>query len=238
VTAEREAMRDAVVTAVAGLVAATVAACAVGGHYGVAAGAVVLAALLGQLPGMLAAVAVVRRRPRTTTPADRVTLARAALAGCMAATAVLGVTDAVTPRTWWVFSVALVTLLLDGVDGWVARRTSTVTPAGALLDMQVDAGYLVVLSLAAAPIIGWWVLLIGALRYLFVAASWLRPQLTTPLPRSRFRVAVAAAQGAALVVVLAPVVPVAVGTAGAAVALALLFVSFASQIAVIERTRG
>ena len=92
--------------------------------------------------------------------------------------------DAVPARTWWLVALIVPTLLLDAVDGPVARRTGTVTEAGGRLDMQVDAGVLVVLSVAAAPVVGIWVVLIGALRYVFVAASWLRPSLRRPLPRS------------------------------------------------------
>jgi phosphatidylglycerophosphate synthase len=237
VTVERDAVRDAVVTAVAGVVVSVVAAVFLGERYSASVVEVIVATLLGWLPGWLAASAVLRREPRSTTPADRVTLARAALASGSAAAAVLVVADAVPAQTWWLFSLALVTLLLDGVDGWVARRTDTATEAGGLLDMQVDAGFLVVLSLAAAPVVGWWVLLVGAMRYLYVVASWVRPELTTPLPRSRFRVTVAAFQGVALLICLAPATADIVATAVAGGALALLTVSFGSQVVMVERAR-
>jgi hypothetical protein len=77
------------------------------------------------------------------------------------------------------------------------------------------------------------VLLIGAMRYLYVAASWARPILRSPLPRSRFRRAVAGIQGAVLAAALAPVVPVGAARVAALVALMLLVASFASQIVVI-----
>jgi phosphatidylglycerophosphate synthase len=117
----------------------------------------------------------------------------------------------------------------------VARRTGTATEEGALLDMQVDAGVLVVLSLAVATAIGWWAVLIGAMRYLYVVASWMRPTLATPLPRSRFRVAVAGAQGGVLAGALAPFVPTALATAAVAVALGLLVASFGSHLIAAER---
>ncbi|GAA4940924.1 hypothetical protein GCM10023238_03240 [Streptomyces heliomycini] len=39
-----------------------------------------------------------------------------------------------------------VALILDGVDGKVARRTGTSTPLGARFDMEVDAFLILVLS--------------------------------------------------------------------------------------------
>src|SRR3954454_22589905 len=196
---------------------------------------VAAAAVLGVVPIAAALLSVLRRRPRFTTAADRVTLARAVLAcGCAAMTAlvVLGPAPA---RTGWLFGLSVPTLLLDAVDGRVARRTGCATPEGARLDMQTDAVVLAVLSIAVATELGWWALLVGAMRYLYVAAGWIRPGLDAPLPRNRFRVAVAAVQAAALATALAPFVPIGVATGAVAVALALLVASFGSQVVEIER---
>ena len=141
----------------------------------------------------------------------------------------------VPARTWTLLALAGPALLLDAVDGPVARRTASTSTAGARLDMEVDAGLLVVLSLAAAPVVGDWVVLIGAMRYLLVAASWVRPVLRTPLPRSAFRRVVAGLQGVVLAVAIAPFVPVKVAIALALVSLGLLIVSFASEIALMEQ---
>jgi phosphatidylglycerophosphate synthase len=184
----------------------------------------------------LAAVAILRRTAPFTTPADRVTLGRTALAcGCAAMTAlvVLGPAPA---RNGWLFGLSVLTLLLDAVDGPVARRTRTATREGGRLDMQVDAGVLAVLSVAVATAIGWWVLAVGALRYLYVAASWARPSLAAPLPRSRFRVVVAAGQAGVLAGALAPFVSTSLATAAVTVALALLVASFVSQVVAAERS--
>jgi phosphatidylglycerophosphate synthase len=137
-------------------------------------------------------------------------------------------------RTWLLFTVAVPTLLLDAVDGAVARRTGTVTESGGLLDMQVDAGVLVVLSLAVAARFGPWVVLIGVMRYALVVASWIWPTLSTALPRSRFRVVVAGLQGAVLAAAIAPLLPIGVCRVALVVALALLIASFVSQIAAIR----
>ncbi|MGH3316610.1 MAG: CDP-alcohol phosphatidyltransferase family protein, partial [Nocardioidaceae bacterium] len=162
------------------------------------------------------------------------TLARAVLASGCAAVTVLVLAGTVPGRTWWLLSLAVPCLLLDAADGLVARRTGTVSAAGARLDGELDAGILVVLSLAVAPVLGAWVLLIGAMRYLFLAGSWVRPPWRGPLARSDARRAVAGLQGAALAVAAAPVVPLGVATAGVAVALLLLAVSFARDVVTLE----
>ena len=68
-------------------------------------------------------------------------------------------------------------LALDAVDGWVARRTGTVSALGARFDMEVDAFLILVLSGYVAPTLGGWVLAIGLMRYAFVAAGWVLPWL-------------------------------------------------------------
>ena len=45
---------------------------------------------------------------------------------------------------------AAVALVLDGVDGQVARRTGTVSALGARFDMEVDAFLMLVLSVYVA----------------------------------------------------------------------------------------
>ena len=234
-SAERHAARDAAATAAGGVVVAVATVLVIARHHAAVGNAAVPAGLLGALPGVLSAALIVRRRPRTTTPADRVTLTRAVLACGVLAATVLGIAADVPLRTGWLLSLVVVTLVLDAVDGPVARRTGTASAAGARLDMEVDAGVLLVISLAAGSVVGWWVLLIGAIRYLLAAAAWLRPQLRVTLPRSEFRVWVAAGQAVALPFALAPFIAVDVARAVIGVALALLVVSFGSEVVIKER---
>jgi phosphatidylglycerophosphate synthase len=223
------------VTVAAGVVVS--AASAIGVRLASPTGAAGTAAAVGVgcLPAVLTALAVSRRDPATVSAADSVTLFRAVLAGGCAAVTLMALEGAAPERTWYLVALVVPTLALDAVDGAVARRTGSATSAGAQLDMQVDAGVLVVLSVAVAPVLGGWVLLVGAMRYLYVAASWTWPVLRSPLPRSRFRRAVAGIQGVVLAAALAPVVPV--GAAGVAVlvALVLLNASFGSQVVAILR---
>ena len=140
-------------------------------------------------------------------------------------------------------------LILDGVDGAVARRRGEASAFGARFDMETDAALLMSLSLAVPllGIAGWWVLAIGLMRYGYVAASWigpagLRSALRRRLPYRYSRKVVAVVQGIALLVALtleatgvaavAPMLP----TLVLAAALATLCWSFGRDIAWQLRT--
>ena len=171
--------------------------------------------------------------------ANRVTLGRATLVLPVAALALhAGRLDA--PAWWWIVALSTTALILDGVDGWMARRTGSATPFGARFDMELDA--FLMLALSALVWLGGrtgpWVLLIGALRYLFVAAGRLRPALRAALPPSRRRKVVCVVEGAVLVSCLAPVMPDVAAGAAAAGALALLVYSFAVDVRWLVRHAG
>ncbi|GGM83225.1 membrane protein [Longimycelium tulufanense] len=167
-------------------------------------------------------------------PADRVTMARGVLVG--------GVTALVADRagqdapTTILVAFAAVALVLDFVDGQVARRTGTASALGARFDMEVDAFLILVLSVHVAFAFGPWVLAIGTMRYLFVVASWILPWLRADLPPSLARKAVAALQGVVLVVAASGVAPF----AGILVALALaaLLWSFGHDVRWLWRSRA
>jgi phosphatidylglycerophosphate synthase len=157
------------------------------------------------------------------TPASWVTLARATLALGVAALAADSLTHE-TPIALLV-TVASVALVLDAVDGWVARRTGMETELGARLDGEVDAFLILALSVYVAPECGAWVLAIGAARYLFLAGEWLLPWMRAPLPPRRWRKLVAATQGVVLTVAAAGVLPMALTQALLLAALVLLTAS-------------
>jgi phosphatidylglycerophosphate synthase len=156
-------------------------------------------------------------------PASWVTLARATLAVGVAALAADSFTQG-TPVALLV-TLAAVALVLDAVDGWVARRTGTATALGARFDGEVDAFLILALSVYVAPACGAWVLAIGAARYVFLAGEWLLPWMRAPLPPRRWRKVVAATQGVVLTVAAAEVLPLALTQALFGVALALLAAS-------------
>jgi phosphatidylglycerophosphate synthase len=125
---------------------------------------------------------------------------------------------------------AVVALLLDAVDGRVARRTGTTSPFGSRFDMEVDASLVLALSVAATPRVGSWVLLIGAARYLLLVATVLLPSLDRPTPPRLWRKAVAVGQGVALTAVCARVLAPPIDEAVAVVAAVALGWSFATQV--------
>ncbi|MDX6331391.1 MAG: hypothetical protein QOI83_3774 [Streptomycetaceae bacterium] len=175
-------------------------------------------------------------RPPSFGPANRVTLARAILVG--------GVTTLVAdsfespPSVAVLVALATVALILDAVDGQVARRTGTATLLGARFDMEVDAVLILVLSVYVAVPLGAWVLLIGLMRYVFVAAARVLPWLRGPLPPSTARKAVAALQGIVLLVAGAGIIPRSAAFAAVLLALALLVWSFGRDIRWLWRVRA
>jgi phosphatidylglycerophosphate synthase len=157
-------------------------------------------------------------------PADWVTLTRGTLVGCVAA---LTADSFHRPaRVPVLVAIALVALLLDALDGQVARRTGTTSGLGARFDMEVDAFLILVLSVYVSRSMGAWILAIGAMRYAFVAAGWLLRWMRSPLPPRFWRKVVAATQAVVLVFATADVLPRPLTIAALAVALALLVESF------------
>lgn len=173
---------------------------------------------------------------RTTRgPANRVTLVRSVL---VVAVAVLTLTGAFDARVPLLVAVASVALVLDGVDGWVARRTRTASAFGARFDLEVDAFLILVLSLYVARSAGWWVLLIGLARYLFVATGRALPWLRGTAPPRPWCKVVAVVQGVVLTVAAAGVVPVGWMRLVLAVALVLLAESFGRETWELWRLAG
>jgi phosphatidylglycerophosphate synthase len=163
-----------------------------------------------------------RSTVRSLGPADAVTLGRSALVGCVTALVV----DTAGREIVAMVAIASVALALDAVDGQVARRTGTASPLGARFDMEVDAYLILILSVVVAQSLGPWVLAIGAMRYVFVAAGWQWPWLTSPLPPSLARKTVAAVQGVVLVAAASTVLPGWVSYAVTLGALSMLTWSF------------
>lgn len=191
---------------------------------------------VGWAAGLLFAAvagALLGARPETSRaaaagPANRVTLARGTLVGGVTALVVDGLTGGGVRGAAVVVLVVIasIALLLDLVDGWVARRTGSESGLGARFDMELDALLIAVLSVLVATSLGPWVLAIGLMRYAFVLAARSLPWLRAPLPASRGRKVVAAVQGVALVVAAAPVIPRVVAAVVVGLALLSLLWSF------------
>ncbi len=184
--------------------------------------------------GMALDGAMRRAGADTFGPAGLVTLVRAVLGGVVTALVVDGlVTGTVGVAALFVF--AAVALVLDAVDGRVARGTDTVTAWGARFDMEADAALLLVLSLYVATLLGPWVLAIGLMRYAFVAAAQVWPWLGGSLDVRFSAKVVAALQGVVLVVVASGLLPVLLAGALVAAALGALAWSFAHDVARLHR---
>jgi phosphatidylglycerophosphate synthase len=158
-------------------------------------------------------------------PANQVTTVRTALVA--AAFGLVG--EPPTSQAALVaIALGLVSTILDGVDGWLARRTAMVSDFGARFDMEVDA----VLILALAVLVwrhekaGAWVLSSGLLRYLFVAAGWAWTWMSRPLPQTRRARFVCVMQIVALLVALVPALRPPASAVAAAVGLLALGYSF------------
>ena len=188
-----------------------------------------LAAIAFGAAGWAALASTLRRlRIRSLGPADRVTLARAVLVGCV--TALIADTVHQPAHIPLLVSLAAVALVMDAVDGQVARRTRTASPLGAWLDMEVDAFLILVLSVFAATSLGGWVLVIGGMRYAFAVAGRALTWLRAPLPPSMARKAVAATQGIVLTVISAGVLPLLVAIVITGLALVALIWSFGLDV--------
>jgi phosphatidylglycerophosphate synthase len=158
-------------------------------------------------------------------PANQVTLVRAVLVAGLAS---LIAQPATPPVAWSIVWIATVAALLDGVDGWVARRTGTVSAFGTRFDMETDAALILVLAILVWQYgkAGPWVLLSGLLRYAFVAAGWVWPWMQAPLASTLRAKIICVAQIVALIVAMAPSMTPPTSSAVAAAALLALCYSF------------
>ncbi|MDY8109381.1 CDP-alcohol phosphatidyltransferase family protein [Fulvimarina sp. 2208YS6-2-32] len=134
--------------------------------------------------------------------------------------------------TWALTGIVLLSLALDGVDGYAARKTGTSSDFGARFDMEVDAFLVLTLSCLAfasgkAEI---FVILLGAMRYLYLALHALLPKLPGDLAPSYVRKAICVFQVAALCLIMTPVVMPPLSNWIALLALVLLLGSFGHDL--------
>ena len=163
--------------------------------------------------------------------ANRVTLLRALLAavlfGCLLA----------PERRGLIAGLAIIAVLSDAVDGWLARRLGAASAFGARFDMETDAALTLVLCLmlVVLQVAGHWVLVVGAARYVFVAAGAVLPALRRELPPRVRRRSAAAVVMVCLAAATLPVIAPALATALAVAATAITVASFAIDVALLLR---
>jgi phosphatidylglycerophosphate synthase len=162
-------------------------------------------------------------------PANLVTTLRLVLVSLVAA--LIG-EEPTTTVAWGGALLAVVITALDGVDGWLARRTRYASEFGARFDMETDALLILILAVLAwqHDKAGAWIVLAGAMRYLFVAGGYVWPWLDGELPPSQRRKTVCVVQAVGLIIVVSPIVTVPVSVVVAALTLVTLAWSFGVDV--------
>lgn len=133
---------------------------------------------------------------------------------------------------WSFLALATGAMIIDGLDGYFARKHNMTSDFGGRFDMEVDALQILLLCIVALALgkAGLWVLIGGALRYVYEVVGVFWPVLRRPLPPSFRRKLISVVQGGALVALLAPVIVPPLSTVIAAAALLLLIYSFAVDV--------
>jgi len=159
--------------------------------------------------------------------ANRTTLLRSAIVLSLVAWAPF-LSPATTAGLWLYAIACLLALILDGADGKVARATNSHSEFGARFDMELDALFILGLCLAVFMLgkAGAWVLLLGLMRYLFIAAGQFLAWLNHPLPESFRRKTVCVWQVVTLMIAVIPPIPSGFASVTLAIALLLLAWSF------------
>jgi phosphatidylglycerophosphate synthase len=141
---------------------------------------------------------------------------------------------------WAVVGFGLAALALDGLDGRIARQRNESSAFGARFDMEVDAGFVLFLSILAAATgrAGAWIVLAGLMRYLWIAAALVWPLLNAPLPPSLFRKSVCVVLLLLLLLAMAPVLPPSRTPLPCVIGLLLLLASFGRDLVWLLRKAG
>lgn len=166
-----------------------------------------------------------------------VTLLRAGMISVLAAALLLPQRLDETGLAWALAGIALIALILDGVDGWAARRARLTSRFGARFDMEVDVSFALILALLVwqAGSVGIWVLALGLLHPAFLLLSLVWPALRAPLPEARWRKALCVVQMLALIALITPALPPALAPWLAGTVLGVLAAGFGRDILWLSR---
>lgn len=164
-------------------------------------------------------------------PANVVTLYRSA--GTVLLASLVPVAGLLSDSWLWLITILAILLLsLDGVDGYLARRTRLASDFGARFDMEIDALLILTISifLWQSGEAGLWITAVGLMRYLFVLAGlWSRPLRGELFPSFR-RKLVCVIQLVVLCAILSPLVSSPLSGALGIVALTCLTGSFLRDV--------
>ncbi len=122
-----------------------------------------------------------RENPTQFGHANRITLFRAILIAAVATLLGFQPSEKVAMTAT---GVAMIALILDGLDGFVARKTDCMSDYGAQLDMELDAFFTLLLSALVYQwgFAGEWVLFCGLARYAWLLVQLFVPWFARPLP--------------------------------------------------------
>jgi len=141
---------------------------------------------------------------------------------------------------WAIAIAATVTLCMDGLDGYLARKKGLSSEFGARFDMETDAllALIITLFLWQSDKLGVWVLGLGLMRYAFLTtAIWLAPLRRDLYPSLR-RKTICVVQVGALCLMLLPLLSSFQAAVVGLLALISLTYSFAVDIAWLLRQHG
>jgi len=146
----------------------------------------------------------------------------------------------VAQHGWLIAGLMVLTLSLDWLDGWIARRFAMTSAFGARLDQELDAVFILVLAFTVFQLgkAGIWVLAAGLWRYGFLGLIRISDRFRTELPFSHRRRTVCGLTVAVLILCIAPAVQPPVSNAIAATAVLLLSASFLIDIVWLSRRRS
>jgi phosphatidylglycerophosphate synthase len=177
-----------------------------------------------------------RRGAQRFGAGNAVTATRSMLIGVVTAVVVTSLTQPVSAL--FLVGIVVPTLVLDAVDGWVARRTGSASPLGARFDMEADAFLLLVLCAYDVRTVGAWILAIGLMRYAYVAVGWVLPWMRATVPFRYWRKVVTAVCGIALTLIATGLLPSPFMVFVGLVALGLLVESFGRDIIWLVRVNS
>ncbi len=147
--------------------------------------------------------------------------------------------DLVQTHGWLLTGLALLAFAMDGLDGWLARRSRLSSAFGARFDMEIDAllGAVLALIVLSSGKSGPEILALGFMRYAFVLAALFLPWLSAPLPDSFRRKTICVVQIAALIALLSPLLGGVLASLVSGGAVAALAWSFLLDVRTLSRAR-
>ena len=130
--------------------------------------------------------------------------------------------------------------VLDGVDGWLARKSGMASTFGARFDMETDAALVMGMSILVVlhGKAGLFALLGGLMRYVFGLAGWWLPWMGRPLRPTRRAKIVTVCHTVSLSVALAPFVPVPLSALAVGATTIALAWSFAVDVQRLRRVES